>query len=214
MASGGGVGRHVHEDGVAQVAADNELGELRQRLGRGLGQLFGPGGEVEAVFIHQTVAAVGNGHHAHLQTQLFEQVRLLPRQLLQQLAAHVAGAQDEQVHLLLGGLKKGLVQHVDGLAHVGGPNHGRDILLRSTLRDGPDVDPILPQRPEQLAADAGVVFHVLAHQRHDGQVGFGPQRLDAAGRDFVANSSSTATWAGRRPARSRPRKWNAPRSFG
>ena len=51
-AGGGGVGRHVHEYGIAQVAAEDELGEFGQRLGGGNGQLVGPGGQVKAFLVH------------------------------------------------------------------------------------------------------------------------------------------------------------------
>ena len=130
------------------------------------------------------MAAIGNGHHAHLQAQLSQQMSLLTGQLFQQLAAHIARPQNEQVHLLHRSLEKGFVQHIHGFANVGGPNHRRDILLRSALRNGPNVHPVVPQRAKELAANARVVFHILAHQRHDGQPFFRSQALDAAGRNF------------------------------
>ncbi len=72
------------------------------------------------------------------------------------------------------------MKRVDGLFHVVRADDRRDVALRRSLRDGVDVDAIVPERGEHLSRDAGMRSHIVADQREDRKTGFDAQRIDLA----------------------------------
>ena len=108
---------------------------------------------------------------------MFGQVCLLFAQLVDQSAANISGAGDEQIDLLVCRFEEFFVQDVQGLAHIGGGYHGRNIPFGGSLRDGAYVDAIATKGAEHPPTDAGVTLHLFTHEGYDGQVLFDPERF-------------------------------------
>src|SRR6202012_5310229 len=143
------VGGNVCEDGIAEVAGGDAVDPFVEYHRGSFFQALLPVFEVDAVVVEVLVAAFGQADHAQLDAELFQEPGLLLAQLIEEAAADVAGAGDEQVQLPVGGLEELFVEYVDGFPVIGRCDDGRDISFGGPLCDGADVDAVAAQGAEE-----------------------------------------------------------------
>ena len=178
-------GRAVDEDRVVDVQGEDFVAQALRRRGRSL--LFEPPEAVvqdDAFGVDEPFAGVGDSHDADLESVVGHERAPLQADLFQQVAPHLSDASHEDVEYLILRQEERVVDHVDRLRKAFERHDHRDVGLRGALRAGDDVDAVASQRPEQLARDAGRMFHVVAHHGDRRQVVFGGDAAHLADLDF------------------------------
>ena len=171
LVQGGDLGARgaIDKDRVEDVHPDDLVAQAGRRDRYAAGQSLLPGAQVDAAAVEHGLGAAGDAHHIDFQVPAPLELVLLQGDLLDQLPADRAHAADEQVQLLVLRQEESLVHHIQGLPQVAVLHDEGDVRLGGALGAGDDADAVAAQDAEQLARDAAVVLHVLAHDGDRGQ---------------------------------------------
>ena len=130
-------------------------------------------------------ASVGDADDVDAQLVLFFQCQLLLSDLLQQVAAHGTGSDDEEVQLLVWREEEGVVDDVERLFKVCPGYNAGDVGFSGTLCQCHDTDAVPAECAEELAGDPRYMFHVLTHDGNGSQFILDDDLIDAAHGDLM-----------------------------